>query len=214
MFKDRKDAGRALSKKLLHLQGENPLVLAIPRGGVPVAFEIAKVLEADFTFVVVRKLPFPYNPESGFGAIAEDGSSVVLNQAYSIFPPRTIEIIKDEQKKEIKRRIQVLRGGKPLPEITNRIVILVDDGIAMGSTMRAAIKLVKNRNPKSLIVASPVSSPEVGRALKMKNAVDEVVILEQPQYFRAVAQVYENWRDIPDHEVLEIMKEWQKEKAH
>lgn len=214
MFKDRKDAGRALSKKLLHLQGENPLVLAIPRGGVPVAFEIAKALEADFTFVVVRKLPFPYNPESGFGAIAEDGSSVVLNQAYSIFPPRTIEIIKDEQKKEIKRRIQVLRGGKPLPEITNRIVILVDDGIAMGSTMRAAIKLVKNRNPKSLIVASPVSSPEVGRALKMKNAVDEVVILEQPQYFRAVAQVYENWRDIPDHEVLEIMKEWQKEKAH
>jgi len=213
VFKDRKDAGKALSKKLLHLRGENPIVLAIPRGGVPVAYEIAKALEADFTFVVVRKLPFPYNPESGFGAIAEDGSSVVLNQAYSIFPPRTIEIIKDEQKKEIKRRIKVLRSGKPLPEINNRIVILVDDGIAMGSTMRAAIKLIKKRDPKSLIVASPVSSPEVGRALQMKNAVDEVIILEQPQYFRAVAQVYENWRDIPDHEVLEIMKEWQKEKA-
>lgn len=214
MFKDRKDAGKALSKKLSHLGGVNPLVLAIPRGGVPVAYEIAKALHADFSLVIARKLPFPYNPESGFGAIAEDGSSVILSQAHSIFPDETIKMIKEEQKKEIKRRIQVLRGGKPLPEINNRIVILVDDGIAMGSTMRAAIKLIKKRDPKFLIVASPVSSPEVGRALNKKDAVDEVVILEQPQYFRAVAQVYENWRDIPDHEVLEIMKEWQKERTH
>lgn len=214
MFIDRKHAGKELSKKLSHLRDENPLVLAIPRGGVPVGYEIATALQADFSLIIASKLPFPYNPESGFGAIAEDGSCVILNQAKSIFSPVTIDMIKEEQKIEIKRRIQVLRGGNPLPEITGRTVILVDDGIAMGSTMRAAIKLINKRNPKSLIVAAPVSSPEVARALEDKNAVDETVILEQPQYFRAVAQVYENWRDIPDHEVISIMKEWQREKAH
>ena len=213
MFKDRRDAGKELSKELSHLRDENPLVLVVPRGGVPVGFEIAKALQSDFSLVISRKLPFPYNPESGFGALAEDGSSVILSQAFSIFSPETIEEIKNEQRKEIKRRIQVLRGGRPLPRIANKVVILVDDGIAMGSTIRAAIKLIAKQNPKSLIVASPVSSPEVGKALEEKEVVDEVVILEQPQYFRAVAQVYENWRDISDYEVISIMKEWQREKA-
>ena len=213
MFIDRKDAGKKLSQRLLHLKGEFPLVLAIPRGGVPVAYEIAKALQADFSLVIARKLPFPHNPESGFGAIAEDGSSVILDQAYLIFSPESIEIIKEEQKKEITRRIQVLRGGRKLPEITNRTIILVDDGIAMGSTIRAAIKLIEKRDPKSLIIAVPVSSPEVAKALKEKAAVDETVILEQPQYFRAVAQVYKNWRDIPDHEVLAIMEDWHMEKT-
>jgi predicted phosphoribosyltransferase len=214
VFKDRKHAGRELSKKLLHLRAVNPLVLAIPRGGVPVGYEIAKALQADFSLIIVRKLPFPYNPESGFGAIAEDGSSIILNQAKSIFSSRTIERIKEEQKKEIQRRIQVLRGGNPLPEIANRTVMLVDDGIAMGSTMLAAIQMIKNQKPKSLIVAVPVSSPEIGRAIDNQGAVDETIILEQPRYFRAVAQVYENWRDIPDYEVISIMKEWQRGKKH
>jgi len=214
VFKDRKHAGRELSKKLLHLRAVNPLVLAIPRGGVPVGYEIAKALQADFSLIIVRKLPFPYNPESGFGAIAEDGSSIILNQAKSIFSSETIETIIEEQKKEIKRRIQVLRGGNPLPEIANRTVMLVDDGIAMGSTMLAAIEMIKNQKPKSLIVAVPVSSPEIGRAIDNQGAVDETIILEQPRYFRAVAQVYENWRDIPDYEVISIMKEWQRGKKH
>lgn len=214
MFIDRKHPGRELSKKLLYLKDKNPLVLAIPRGGVPVAYEIAKALQADFSLIIARKLPFPYNSESGFGAIAEDGSGVILNQAKSLFSGETIETIIEEQKVEIKRRIQVLRGGHPLPQITGRTVILVDDGIAMGSTMLATIKLINKRDPKSLIVAAPVSSPEVGRALDKNKAVDDLVILERPQFFKAVAQVYENWRDIPDHEVLEIMKEWKSEKAH
>lgn len=214
MFKDRKHAGRELSKKLSHLRAVNPLVLAIPRGGVPVGYEIAKALQADFSLIIVRKLPFPYNPESGFGAIAEDGSSIILNQAKSIFSSETIETIIEEQKKEIKRRRQVLRGGHPIPEISDRTVILVDDGIAMGSTMLAAIEMIKNQKPKSLIVAVPVSSPEIGRAIDNQRAVDETIILEQPRYFRAVAQVYENWRDIPDYEVISIMKEWQRGKKH
>jgi predicted phosphoribosyltransferase len=214
VFKDRKHAGRELSKKLSHLRAVNPLVLAIPRGGVPVGYEIAKALQADFSLIIVRKLPFPYNPESGFGAIAEDGSSIILNQAKSIFSSETIETIIEEQKKEIKRRRQVLRGGHPIPEISDRTVILVDDGIAMGSTMLAAIEMIKNQKPKSLIVAVPVSSPEIGRAIDNQGAVDETIILEQPRYFRAVAQVYENWRDIPDYEVISIMKEWQRGKKH
>jgi predicted phosphoribosyltransferase len=214
VFKDRKHAGRELSKKLSHLRAVNPLVLAIPRGGVPVGYEIAKALQADFSLIIVRKLPFPYNPESGFGAIAEDGSSIILNQAKSIFSSETIETIIEEQKKEIKRRRQVLRGGHPIPEISDRTVILVDDGIAMGSTMLAAIEMIKNQKPKSLIVAVSVSSPEIGRAIDNQRAVDETIILEQPRYFRAVAQVYENWRDIPDYEVISIMKEWQRGKKH
>lgn len=214
MFVDRKHAGKELSKKLSHLRDKNPLVLAIPRGGVPVGCEIAKALKADFSLIIARKLPFPYNSESGFGAIAEDGSNVILNQAKSIFSSGTIETIKEEQKIKIKNRIQVLRGGHPLPEIANRTVILVDDGIAMGSTIRASIMLIVKRCPKSLIVAVPVSSPEVGKSLEEEECVDETIIIEQPRYFRAVAQAYDNWRDIPDHEVISIMKDWQREKYY
>lgn len=214
MFIDRSHAGKELSKELSHIQDLIPLVLAIPRGGVPVGYEIAKALNADFSLIMARKLPYPYNPESGFGAIAEDGSCIILSQAKSIFSTGTIETIKEEQFREIKRQINILRGGNPLPEMTNRTIVLVDDGIAMGSTIRVSIRLIANRKPKSLIVAVPVSSPEVGKSLDEENAVSERIILEQPRYFRSVAQVYENWRDIPDHEVLSIMKEWKKENAH
>lgn len=183
--------------------------LAVPRGGVPVANEIVKNLNINFSLIITRKLPFPNYPESGFGAIAEDGSTVILEQAAASLPENVVKEIIKEQKEEINRRIRILRGGRPLPELANKIVILVDDGIAMGSTMRASIKLCKKRNPLKLVVASPVSSPEVARAFEKSDSVDETIILEQPRYFRAVAQVYAYWRDIPDHEVISIVKEWQ-----
>ena len=213
MFKDRYDAGRQLAKELLAFREENPLVLAIPRGGVAVAFEIAKLLNAQFSLIITRKLPFPYNPESGFGAIAEDGSIVILRGASSNLSPKMIETVINNQKEEIQRRIKILRGGRPIPELNGRTIILVDDGIAMGSTMRAAIMMCKKQEPDKIVVASPVGSPELTRALQQKEAVDQTVILKKPRFFRAVSQVYEKWYDVPDYEVLSIMNEWHNEHA-
>ena len=208
MFKDRVEAGRELAKHLLFLRGKNSMVLAIPRGGVPVGFEIVKILDADFSLIISRKLPYPNAPESGFGAIAENGNIFIIPQATFNLSKKEISAIIENQKREILRRIEVLRGGRPLPEMSGRIVILVDDGIAMGSTMMASITLCKNQKPSQLIIASPVSSPEVAQRIEALEGVDKTIILLKPKFFRAVAQVYEHWHDVPDHEVLEIMRDY------
>ena len=210
MFEDRSDAGKALAERLQPYRDENPLVLAIPRGGVEVGYEVAKALDADFSLLITRKLPFPRNPESGFGAIAEDGSAFIYEHAARTVPDPMIERIKERQRDEIERRIDVLRDGEPLPEIKGRTVILVDDGIAMGSTMRASIELCKHRDAAKIIVAAPVAGEQTVRDLR--RLVDAVVVVETPAYFRAVAQVYRTWYDVPDTEVLEIMERWHKEK--
>ena len=205
MFNNREDAGKQLAEQLLPYRSDLTIVLAIPRGGVPVAFEVASRLQAQFSLIICRKLPFPHNPEAGFGAVAEDGSTIIMPGPSAYIPKDNIEAVIEDQKKEIARRIKILRGGQPFPNLHGRIVILIDDGIAMGSTMRAAIKLCTKHNPEKLVVGSPVSSPEVAHFLEQKEEVDNVIILERPQYFRAVAQVYEEWCDVPDHEVLDIM---------
>lgn len=180
--------------------------MAIPRGGVEVGAQIAKFLDLEFSVVIVRKLPLPGNPEAGFGAVAEDGSEFIPPQAAGWVEDFVKEKIKKEQEKEIQRRIKVLRGGKPLPSIKNRDVILVDDGIAMGSTIRASIQLCKNKKVRKLIVASPVAGPAV--AEQIKKEVDETVILEKPTFFRAVAQSYRNWYDVSDQEAIRIIDQF------
>jgi putative phosphoribosyl transferase len=145
----------------------------------------------------------------GFGAIAEDGSAVTIERATSGLLRDTIERIVEFQREEISRRIQVLRGGNSLPDLKNKTVILVDDGIAMGSTMRAAIKLCENQGVRRIVVAVPVTGERVAR--EIGALVDEVVVLEKPPFFRAVAQVYRNWYDVSDREVLEIMDAWRSE---
>jgi putative phosphoribosyl transferase len=204
VFKDRRDAGEQLAEVLITYKDKNPLVLAIPRGGVAVGYHVARHLQCDFSIIAVRKLPLPDNPEAGFGAIAEDGSTYFDNRAMKALPTKMIERIIKEQKLEIKQRIEVLRNGKPLPILTDRILILVDDGIAMGSTMRAAIMLCKNNNPAKIIVAAPVAGQSI--AADFTKLVDWVVILEKPPFFRAVAQVYEDWYDLSDEEVVHILK--------
>ncbi len=203
MFENRKDAGERLARALEKYKGEDVLVLAIPRGGVEVAYEVAKYLGVDFSLLVARKLPYPHNPEAGFGAVAEDGNTFIFEQAVAWLGRRRIEKITKEQLREIIRRIDVLRKGKPLPEISGRTVILVDDGLAMGSTMRAAIMLCKNKKAAKVVVAVPVAGREV--ADEIAGMVDELVVLEVPPFFQAVAQVYRNWYDVGDEEVLEIM---------
>jgi len=172
-----------------------------------VGYEVARTLDADLSLVIVRKLLFTDNPEAGFGAIAEDGSTIIIEEATSGVPKDTLKRIIEFQQEEIERRIQILRNGEPLPDLQGRIVILVDDGIAMGSTMRAAVELCKHREAARIIVAVPVTGASVAR--EIGALVDEIVVLKKPHYFRAVAQVYRNWYDVSDQEVLELMHTWQ-----
>ena len=205
MFKNRKDAGEKLAKSLEKYKAENPLILAIPRGGVEVGLQVARKLKVDFSLIIARKLPFPDNPEAGFGAIAEDGSTFIFENAYYWLSGENIEKIKQQQIAEIDRRIKTLRGGNSLPDMKGRTVILIDDGIAMGSTMKAAIELCKKRVTRKIVIAVPVAGREV--AEKIGNKVDEFVVLGIPRYFRAVAESYEKWYDVTDEEVLDLLRE-------
>lgn len=190
MFQDRQDAGQQLAHILESYKDQHALVLAIPKGGIEVGIQVARFLKADFSIIITRKLPFPHNPEAGFGAVAEDGSTFIVDFASEELSQTEIDRIIQEQKQEIRRRIDVLRQGNPLPTIENRTVILVDDGIAMGSTMRASMALCQNQKAKKIVVAAPVAGHaaihEIGKR------VDEIVILESPPFFQAVAQVYVN----------------------
>lgn len=210
MFEDRADAGQRLAQALEQYRGTGILVLAIPRGGVEIGYEVANHLDADFSLLITRKLPYPHNPEAGFGAIAEDGSTYLFEHASGFLKEETIQRIMAAQREEIQRRVEVLREGRPLPDLSGRTVILVDDGIAMGSTMRASIQMCKHQDAGKIIVGAPVAGPSVARAIE--KLVDELVVLEKPPNFRAVAQVYHNWYDVPDREVLKLIQAWKEEK--
>lgn len=208
MFKDREDAGKQLGRALEDYRSEDTLVLAIPRGGVEVGYQAARHLGAEFSLVIARKLPFPDRPEAGFGAVAENGEVVLLEGPAARVPENQQQRIIREQRAEIKRRVNILRDGDPLPPLEGRTVILVDDGIAMGSTMRASIQLCRERRPGTLVAAVPVAGARV--KAQIAQLVDDLVVLETPPMFRAVAQVYEHWHDVSDSEVLEIMDRWEK----
>lgn len=205
MFEDRKDAGKKLVPHLKGYKGKDAAVLAIPRGGIEVGCQIARAIEAPLFALVVRKLPFPDDPEAGFGAVAEDGSVTLLKGADSWLPQETIDRIIKEQIAEIKKRVAILRGNRPLPPLKDKTVILVDDGLAMGSTMLAAIKYCRDKGAGKVVVAAPISGKEA--ASLVSAAADEAVILEKPVFFRAVAQGYVNWYDVPYEEAARILKE-------
>jgi predicted phosphoribosyltransferase len=211
MFEDRKDAGEQLARALEKYKDRGVTVLGIPRGGVEVAYYVAKFLHARFSMVVSRKLPMPDEPEAGFGAIAEDGSTFLVDRAAQRVSPGEVEAIKKKQHLEIARRIRMLRKGRPLPDLKDKTVIIVDDGIAMGATMRAAILLCRNKKAKKIIAAAPVAGEDT--AAEMREVVDELVVLETPAFFQAVAQAYQDWCDVPDDQVLAIMERWEKEKG-
>lgn len=203
MFHDRREAGERLAEKLKNYQHrKDVIILAIPRGGVPVAYEVAKSLDLPLDLIIIRKLPLPENPESGIGAVSETGK-VVWHPVAQNYPPETREKILQEQKEEVKRRISKLRAGRVLPSIKNKTVILIDDGLAMGSTMSAAIATVRMKKAKKVIVAVPVAGAGVLKGIK--KLADEVICLEVPVDFYAVAQAYENWYDLTDEEVIKIM---------
>lgn len=205
MFLDRQEAGEKLAEKLKKYKGDKKAtILAIPRGGVLVAVVVAKNLNLPLDLIIVRKLPMPDNPEAGIGALSETGEIVWQPERF-FYDEEVVEEILKEQREEIKRRIEILREGRDLPDLKGKTVILIDDGIAMGSTMEAAIKTVKERGAKEVIVAVPVGGKEIVE--KIENMADKVICLEIPKYFYAVAQVYKNWYDVSDKEVCEVFKE-------
>jgi len=205
MFADRRAAGRTLGQALIHHAGMNAIVLGLPRGGVPVADEVARVLGGTLDVWVVRKLGTPFQPELGMGAIAE-GPAVVLDRSIvrelGVSRADLFAVARREMN-EVRRRVERFRSGRAAPDLRGRIVILVDDGIATGGTMRAAIRAVKMRRPAELVLATPVASPDILAVLRRE--VDEVVCLFQPEQLFAIALWYEDFRQVPDEEVVRIL---------
>lgn len=204
MFLNRKDAGKKLAKALLGYKSKNPVVLAIPRGGVVVGSEVANTLDCEFSVIIARKLGYLRNPEAAFGAIAEDRSLVLQPLSTKRLSKMEIETVVKIEEEEVERRKKAYRGNKKLPSLANRVVILVDDGIATGSTLMAAIEMCQKQNPEKLVVAAPVSSDGMKRKLIQK--ADDVVILETPNDFRAVSQVYESFGQVSDKEVYKLFE--------
>ena len=206
MFKDRKDAALHLAKALEKYKGLGVIVLGIPRGGAETGFYVAHHLGAEFSLLVSRKLGHPNNPEYAIGAIAEDGSTYINEEAQEGLAPEVLERTIAQQEKEIARRIEVLRKGAPLPKIRNKTVILVDDGIATGSTLFASIRMCRNQGVGKLVVAAPVAGP--GMKSRLLREVDEVVILEIPDFFQGVSQGYEHFYNLTDEETNHFLDRW------
>ena len=207
-FLNRSDAGRQLAAELLPRYGgrSDVLVLGLPRGGVPVAFEMAVALDAPLDVFVVRKLGLPGHEEFGIGAIASGGVRVVdesVLRAYGV-DPRTLEEIAEREQRELERRERRYRDDRPFPAIQDRVVILVDDGLATGSTMRAAVAALRAEGPREIVVAVPVGAPETCSA--MARLADDVVCLMTPEPFYAVGLWYENFDQTDDAEVHDLLE--------
>jgi len=206
MFLNREDAGNKLAKALKEYKPKHPLVLGIPRGGVEVGYHVAIELNSDFDIIVIRKLGHPQQPEAAFGALAEDGSLYLDPWSKKYLTKEMIENVIAREKKEIRRRIKTYRAGEKLPDFKGRTIILVDDGIATGSTVFAAINMCRNLNPRKLIVAAPVSARSQVSKLAVK--ADEVVVLDKKINLMAVSQAYKNFANLSDNEVTHFMDQW------
>ena len=208
VFEDRRAAGRALVPELRRCDLDNPIILGLPRGGVPLAYEIAVALRAPLDTIVVRKLGVPSQPELAFGAIASGGVRVINSDVVeTVFglDDETIEQIAGREMQELRRREQAYRLQRPYPELAGKDVVLVDDGLATGATMRAAAEAVKTKSPSSVIVAVPVGSASA--VAKVAAVVDRVVCLETPASFYAVGQFYADFRQTSVEEVRELLRE-------
>ncbi len=206
-FMDRVDAGKRLASALKDFSGKHGIVLAIPRGGVVVGFEIAKALSLPLDIIIPRKIGAPENPELAIGAVAEDGTAILDNQLikYLGVSNEYVEKKLKRQKHEIERRLKLYRQDSSYPNLKGLDVIVVDDGIATGSTMKAALASVKNRGASSVTVAVPVGPPSTIEELE--KIADRVVCLHTPEYFQAIGEFYSDFSQTPDEEVIMLLKE-------
>lgn len=207
VFHDRRDAGRQLGRALRDYERANPLVLGLPRGGVPVADEVASTLQAPLDVVIVRKLGSPMNPEYGFGAVGEGGALVTDEGARREVGVGDEELrrIIGRERAEIERRIALYRENRPMLDVTGRTVIVVDDGLATGSTASAAISVLRHLGAGRIVLAVPTGSAQAVELLRSR--ADEVLCLQTPEWFRAVGAQYEDFAQTTDHEVIEILRQ-------
>lgn len=201
-FADRRDAGRKLAARLLPLAGEDPVVVGLPRGGILVAEEVAATLGAPLEFVAVRKLGAPHNPEYGIGAIAEGGTRVIDPEALAVLgiDNGMLDAIVARESVELRRRVEAYRGERSPPPLHDRVVIVVDDGVATGVTDTAALRAIRRRRPRWLILAVPVCAPD--SAERLRDEADELVCLVEPAHLRGVGQWYGNFSQVSDREVV------------
>lgn len=206
-FLDRYDAGRRLAEQLRHHANRpDTIVLALPRGGVPVGYEVANALAAPLDIMLVRKLGVPGHEELAMGAIATGGVEVLNQETISALqiPAGAIERVAAVERRELERREQVFRGDRPPPEVSGKTVVLVDDGLATGSTMLAAARALRNLGASRIVAAVPVAARETCDALR--EVVDEMVCLETPEPFYAVGLWYEEFDQTSDDEVQSVLE--------
>lgn len=207
-FRDRSDAGHKLAKALSSYKDRKPVVLALPRGGVPVAAEVAAALDAPLDLILVRKIGVPTQPELAMGAVVDGTAPIVVRNEEVIELSGTTADEFDaacaSELEEIERRRQLYIGDRARAEIAGQVVIVIDDGIATGATTRAALQAIRNRKPKELVLAVPVAPPDT--ITKLRGEVDALICLETPELFGAIGYFYRDFRQVSDQEVVAILK--------
>jgi putative phosphoribosyl transferase len=213
-FRDRVEGGVFLAKHLSAYKGRSALVLGIPRGGVPVAAEVARFLDAELDLIVARKLGAPHSPELAIGAVTANGGRYLNDDMIRELDvsEEYIESVTAEETAEALRREERFRGARPRPSLVDRIAILVDDGLATGATMRAAVRSVRQQNPSKLVVAAPVGS--IHACDTLRREADEVVCPRSPVDFMAVGLYYEEFGQVSDSEVQRILHEVHAARSH
>lgn len=212
LFRDRTEAGTRLARRLLRLglhrrAGEQPpVVLALPRGGLPVAAPIAAALDVPLDVIVSRKLGVPGQPELGFGAVAEGGALWIDPRArtYLSLRPEIVDAIAERVSEDVQARVASYRGGKPLPDLRGRTVILVDDGVATGGTLRAAIRAIRRHDPGRLVAAIPIAAADT--AAELREEVDDWVCLEEPELLWAISRWYASFPQLSEEEVRAYLR--------
>ena len=205
-FRDRSDAGRRLASRLQFLRSEDVVVLGLPRGGVPVAVEVARTLGAPLDVILVRKLGVPAQPELGLGAIGESGARVINQEVvhYAHVSEAQIAQVEQKERAELQRRAQRFRGDVPHEPLAGRTAVIVDDGIATGSTARAACQVARALGAATVVLAVPVAPPSADRTLR--GDADEVICLEMPERFQAIGEWYEDFAQTSDEEVVALLR--------
>ena len=213
-FKNRSDAGRKLAKALAGYEEQQPVVLALPRGGVTVAAEVAAVLNAPLDLILVRKVGVPFQPELAMGAVVDGGAPIVVRNEDVIrladIDESEFKQICDSELAEIERRRQRYLGNRQRADVSGRTAIVVDDGIATGATTRAALRATRIRNPKKLVLAVPVAPTDT--VAELRSEADEVICLEDHEFFGAIGTYYADFSQVSDETVIDILKRFRPQK--